>query len=201
MLATLMFDTPPWKRVLLAGCGGGAIARWLNARAPEIQGDAVEVSPTVARLAHEYFDFPGVGSRWRLLIEDVRDHLARASSPRYDYILVDLEENQQTPLWVTSRECLERCRAHLTPRGTLTLNLILGRADETSKALAQIRRVFETDTVLLRDPEHDNLLVCVSPTQLPPLPDNAALETIGRKWGIDFISMRDQLTRVVAVAG
>ena len=55
MLAHLMLDLP-LQTVLLAGCGGGAVARWLNARAPEVVGDAVELSPTVARLAHEYFD-------------------------------------------------------------------------------------------------------------------------------------------------
>ncbi len=199
MLAALMFDRP-LKRALLAGCGGGAIARWLNARAPDIYGDAIEVSPTVARLAHEYFDFPRADSRWRLLVDDVRENFARSSAPRYDYILVDLEENQQTPSWVSSHEFLEQCRVHLSPLGTLTLNLILGNEVETGRTLARIRRVFETDTLLLRAPKHDNLLVCVSPTKLPPLPDKAALAAIGRQWGIDFVSMRDQLTRVDATA-
>ena len=71
MLAHLMFDRPQ-QQVLLAGCGGGAIARWFNARSPSTRGIAVELSATVARLAHEYFDFPPTGSHWHLEIADIR---------------------------------------------------------------------------------------------------------------------------------
>ena len=130
MLAHLMFDLP-LRRVLLAGCGGGAIARWLHARAPEVHGQAVELSETVARLAREYFDFPPhQQSRWRLTIGDIREFLGRGRE-RYDFILVDLEENQTTPAWVTDQEFLGRCRDRLPPTGTLTLNLITGNDPQT----------------------------------------------------------------------
>jgi spermidine synthase len=198
MLAHLMFDAP-LHSVMLAGCGGGAIARWLNARAPEVAGDAVELSPTVARLAREYFDFPPPESNWRLLVEDVREHLVH-SAARYDYILVDLEENQNTPSWATAPDFLEGCRAHLEPRGVLTVNLILGDNRAISEALLRIRRVFDNETLLLADTDHDNLLVLAFASAAPEMPSAQQLNDLGLRWGIDFASLAKRLTRLAPPA-
>jgi len=196
MLAHLMFDLP-LERVMLAGCGGGAIARWLHARAPEVAGDAIEISATVARLAREYFDFPPQQSNWRLWIEDVREHLVH-SDTRYDFILVDLEENQSTPDWVTEHEFLTACREHLGGEGTLTINLILDDSRAISQALLRLRQVFDPALLLLSDPDHDNLIVLASQTPLPRIPIPAELEYLGMRWGIDFTTLAGRITRLDA---
>ena len=198
MLAHLMLDLP-LQTVLLAGCGGGAVARWLHARAPEVVGDAVELSPTVARLAHEYFDFPPAqNSNWQLLVDDVRDHLA-LSEAGYDFILVDLEENQLTPAWVTNTAFLQDCHAHLNRQGVLTLNLILHDDIGVSEALLRIRQVFGTGAMmLLSNPEHDNLLVLAFRTSAPEIPAQETLEQRGRRWGIDFTALAARITRISA---
>lgn len=198
MLAHLMFDRP-LERVLLAGCGGGAIARWLNARAPEVYGDAVELSATVARLAFEYFDFPPPESNWRLLVEDVREHLI-LSDARYDHILVDLEEHQVTPDWATESGFLRRCHSRLAPQGNLTTNLILNDGAAAGAALQRVRQVFGGDTLLLSEPGHDNLLVLAFKGQAPALPAAEQLERLGRRWGIDFATLAARLTRLPAAA-
>lgn len=200
MLAHLMFD-PPLRTVMLAGCGGGAIARWLHARAPEVGGDAVELSHTVARLAREYFDFPPAErSRWRLLVDDVREHLV-LSRARYDFILVDLEENQATPDWVTGHSFLEACRDHLTAQGTLTLNLIVDGAEEAGAALQRVREVFSPDILLVHEPAHENLLVLAFRGPTPGAPDIGRLAAQSQRWGIDFTSLAARLTRLPPTAG
>ena len=196
MLAHLMLGLP-LSSVLLAGCGGGAVARWLHARAPEVRGDAVERSATVARLAYEYFDFPSTRSNWRLLIDDVREHLSR-SETNYDFILVDLEENQTTPEWVTDTEFLKSCHRHLNEQGVLTLNLILDRDLAVSEALQRIRQVFGTEVFLLSNPEHDNLLMLAFRTSAPEIPARKILEKRGRHWGIDFTKLAKRITRLAA---
>ncbi len=194
MLAHLMFE-PPLGRVMLAGCGGGAIARWLHARAPDVAGDAVELSDTVARLAHEYFDFPPAQhSKWQLLIGDVREHLVH-SDARYDFILVDLEENQASPAWLTSPEFLTGCRDHLSPKGALTLNLIVDDTGAASEALFAIRRVFSAGTLLLDDPDHENLLVIAFAADTPPVPDVDRLVQLGLRWGINFQVLAERIRR------
>lgn len=195
MLAHLMFGLP-LQRVLLAGCGGGAIARWLHARAPEVRGHAVEVSETVARLAREYFDFPPhQQSRWELKIGDIREFLGRGQE-HYDFILVDLEENRSTPTWLTADEFLTDCRRRLTPAGVLTLNLIVDNPVATSEALQHIRRVFGPDILLLSEPAHDNLLVLAFRDGTPTLPSGQTLTALGKRWGIDFRDLAARTTRL-----
>jgi spermidine synthase len=198
MLAHLMLDLP-LSSVLLAGCGGGAVARWLHAREPEIRGDAVELSATVARLAYEYFDFPPTRSNWRLLIDDVREHLV-CTETNYDFILVDLAENHTTPEWVTDTEFLESCHRHLNEQGVLTLNLILGRETAVSEALQRIRRVFGSELLLLSNPEHDNLLVLAFRTPPPEIPAPEILKKRGKRWGIEFTKLAKRITRLAAPA-
>ena len=194
MLAHLMSD-PPLNSVLLAGCGGGAIARWLNARAPEVKGDAVELSPTVARLAREYFDFPKPQSNWRLLVGDIREHLVNCDR-HYDFILVDLEENQLTPTWISDESFLRNCYDRLTESGTLTLNLIAEDNTASSAALLRIRQVFSAGIALLSDPGHDNLLVLAARRGIPDMAGTAQLDSVGRRWGIDFATLAGRMTRL-----
>lgn len=199
MLAHLMFERP-LANVLLAGCGGGAIARWLHARAPDVAGTAVELSATVARLARVYFDFPSPQrSRWHLLVEDVREYLGR-SGTAFDYILVDLEENQASPAWLTDATFLAACRQRLTASGVLTLNLIVDNEANTSAALQRMRQVFDTELLLLHEPAHDNLLVLAFRDGTPELPDSDALRRVGQRWGIDFSALAGRVTRLPAAA-
>jgi spermidine synthase len=194
MFAHLMFDLPLGS-VMLAGCGGGAIARWLHARAPEIRGDAVELSATVARLAVEYFDFPPARSNWRLLINDVREHLSHQAAG-YDVILVDLEERQTTPPWVSEREFLTDCYRSLSTHGVLTLNLINDDSRTTSEALHRVRQVFSSGLMLLSDAGHDNLLVHAFRSGPPALPAREQLQERGKRWGIDFSALARRITWV-----
>jgi spermidine synthase len=194
MLAPLMLN-PSLDSVLLAGCGGGAIARWLHARAPAVSGDAVELSAAVARLARDFFGFPPPCSNWRLLLGDVR-HQLQVSDRRYDFILVDLAERQVTPPWVTGTRFLVACRDHLSARGLLVLNLIAGSTGEVAGSLAEIRRVFTAGIGLLANPAHDNLLVLAGPEPLPPTPDAQTLATLGRRWGIEFDALGERLRRI-----
>ncbi|MCB1803089.1 MAG: hypothetical protein KDI82_15465 [Gammaproteobacteria bacterium] len=200
MLAHLMFDLP-LHRVLLAGCGGGAIARWLHARAPDVYGDAVELSPVVARLAREYFDFPlPEHSRWQLIPGDIREFVVH-SDQQYDHLLLDLEENQATPDWLTGHEFLDRCRERLSQNGVLTLNLIVDNNVATSARLQRVREVFGPDLLLLPEAHHDNLLVLAFRGATPALPDAAGLQRQGQHWGIDFAAMARRITRLPASTG
>lgn len=194
MLAHLMFDRPQ-QQVLLAGCGGGAIARWFNVRSPSTRGVAIELSATVARLAHEYFDFPPPGGSWRLEVADVRDYLAE-DEDRYDFILVDLEQDQHSPDWLTGETFLAACRARLNPDGCLLVNLILDDTPAISAALFRIRQVFGDETLLLQLADHDNLLVLAYNDGVPPLPQSTQLRAAGSRWGLDFESMIPLITRI-----
>ena len=196
MLAHLMLDLP-LRSVMLAGCGGGAIARWLHARAPEIRGDAVELSTTVARLAVEYFDFPPAQSNWRLLTADVRQHLLHRTAA-YDFILVDLEEKQVTPAWVSGEDFLSDCHRNLSDNGILMINLISDDSRAVSEALHRFRKVFRYGLMLLNDVGHDNLVVHAFRSPPPAIPLPEILQERGKRWGMDFSALARRVTLVPA---
>jgi spermidine synthase len=154
MLAHLAFGQRP-RTVLLAGCGGGAIARWFAVRSPRTRGTAVEIDPQVASLARRYFGFP---ADWRLQVGDVRDHLATATS-RYDFILLDIEEDGHTPAWLADDGFLADCQRALTPAGVATFNLVAEDRDGLLTKLAAIRAAFARRTLTLSIPDHDNVLL------------------------------------------
>lgn len=185
MLAHLLFGMEP-RNILLAGGGGGAIGRWFHARCPDAHGDAVELNPQVIRIAREYFDFPPGNSDWQFQQQDIR-HFIRDTSQCYDFILVDLEEAQYSPRWLTSPGFLGDCYRHLSERGVLTINLIPDGPNHFAQALANLRHIFTDRTLCLPVPEHDNQLVLAfrTPPDLGSM--NERISRTSARWGINFM--------------
>lgn len=184
MLAHLMFGQQP-QRVLLAGTGGGGIARWFNARSPQTQGDAIELSPEVAAVARTHFDFPPPDSPWQLHVDDVRQFVVNTSH-RYDFILVDLEENQYSPAWVSEPKFLKHCHQALSPQGVLTLNLIPRDAAHYARALSNIRQCFDRQTFSLPVANHDNQLILAFKIYPKQTNTQATIEAAAKLWGLPF---------------
>lgn len=182
MLAHLMFVEAP-QSVLLGGCGGGAIARWLHARSPDTQGEAIELFPEVTRIAHEHFDFPK--SKWQSIHADIREHL-HIGSNNYDFILMDLEESQWTPEWLYSLNFLQKCADHLTDQGVLTLNLICKNRKAFTQALINIRQIFPQGSMCLHHPAHDNILVLAFKQRPDIQTAEDQLKAKGQRWGLEF---------------
>lgn len=193
MLAHLMFGQSP-RRVLLAGCGGGGIARWFAARSPDTRGVAVERCSRVAEIARSHFQFPAANRGWTLERADVRDYLAEPRAA-FDFILVDIAERGYTPDWASEPEFLRYSRLALSPAGILTLNLLARDRDEFTARLYRIRQAFDRHTLCLGVPEHDNVLVLAFSTP-PDLDDlDARLPERQRHWGLEFDRMLNRLRR------
>ncbi|MGD2119341.1 MAG: methyltransferase domain-containing protein [Chromatiales bacterium] len=185
MLSHLLFGHTP-QQVLLAGCGGGAIARWFAAMSPDTHGIAVELHAEVARLARDFFDFPAPEhSNWDMQVADIRDYLQQTDK-RFDFILVDIEIHQVTPDWITSAAFLDSCRQHLDSDGALTINLQATHAEGFSQALAQIRQQFPGATYCLGSLEHRNIMV----TAFRQRPDTSHIQKLShaasQRWQIDL---------------
>lgn len=66
MLAGCIFTITP-QRILLAGTGGGATARYFAHRFPDVIGQAIELSDVIVTVARDYFEFPD-NNNWHLLM-------------------------------------------------------------------------------------------------------------------------------------
>lgn len=183
MLAGIIFNAPI-KRVLLAGAGGGASARFLAHRFPDIEGEAVEISADIADIARHYFQFP---ESWPIHIEDIRQFIQQPQAA-YDVILLDIAVAQKTPDWILNANFLQRCRAQLTAKGHLALNLLVDDAEGFLAALKLIRQVFNKRTVCLSLENHRNIVVFAFndvPEFLPPL-SAQYLQSLMLYWSIEL---------------
>jgi len=190
MLAALLF-TPTPAHFLLLGTGGGAIARYLSHRLPDCRGDAVELSPIIADIARQFFEFPTQG--WQLHQADARDFVSAVNADNnpkhYDYIVLDIAEHQHTPHWLTEVPFLAHCRQRLSTDGVLCVNLIPNDAADFMQQLAHIRQVFDARTLCLSVPEHRNVLVFAF-AQRPEFGDYTQLHEVAKpliqQWGLPF---------------
>ncbi len=197
MLTGLLFLPAP-RRMLLLGLGGGAIARYMAHRQPDCHGDAVELSPAVADIAQQFFDFP---TAWGLHVADARDYIAQATLPdgqHIDCMMLDIAEQQHSPDWVSDSAFLGHCRQQLSAHGVLVINLMPRDAAEFTHQLAAIRGAFEARTLCLSVPQHRNILIFAF-AQRPVFSDMAQLQqrVAGRteQWGLPFDEFLGRMVR------
>lgn len=81
------------RRVALLGLGGGELARWLVGHWPECYVEGVEISPTVVRVAQDWFALP---EAMCVRIMDVREYLHRPPvlSLPFNVVVVDLHDGR-----------------------------------------------------------------------------------------------------------
>jgi spermidine synthase len=190
-LAALLFiDTP--TSVLLAGLGGGAIARYLHYKNPDITGDALEINAAVAEIAKHYFQFPE--SQWNLIVDDIQGWQGN----HYDLIVLDIADGDITPAWLTTELMLSHLKQQLLSHGVLVINLLVNDAQSLSDKLMTVRKLFERRTLCLAVPDHKNIVVFAFNQQ----PDyrtiaelNLRVTEVEKIWGLDFNSMLKQLRK------
>ncbi len=188
-LACLLFIETP-ERVLLGGLGGGALARYLHNRKPEMQGDAVEINKMIATLAEDYFYFPK--DQWEVAIDDLRRWNGRC----YDLMIVDIAEGDLTPAWLSSEKMLLQLKQQLSGQGVLVINLLVDDARSFTQALAGIRKVFERQTLCLSVPNHKNIIVFAfnrPPVDCSVKELNARVKKLTKIWGLEFSVFIEQL--------
>lgn len=190
-LAALIFIKTP-KKVLLGGLGGGALARYLYNREPEIQGDAIEIDETIAKLAQDFFYFPV--QQWIITVSDLRQWNAR----NYDLMVIDIAEGDLTPAWLCSEKMLRQLKRQLSEHGVMVMNLLVDDARTFVESLTEIRHVFQRKTLCISVPDHKNIIIFAF-NQLPPnattAESEARIKKLTASWGLEFSVFMKQLKK------
>ena len=121
MLPAALAWVPQPRRILVVGLGGGSIPRFLHHRLPQVVIDAVELDPSVVKVARELFDVPE-DARLRLHVADGRDYI-ETTPQRYDLVVLDAYGSSAPPPALITREFLAAVRAVLTEQGLVVGNL------------------------------------------------------------------------------
>lgn len=119
---------PRPKAVLIVGLGGGGMVHFLRRVSPDLQIDAVEIDPVVARLAEQYFGVRPDG-RTRIIVGDGLKYLAETQN-RYDVIYLDayLKPSAETdaegaPRSLRTQQFYKSVQSKLSPHGLVAFNL------------------------------------------------------------------------------
>jgi len=110
----------PPTRIAILGNAGGTVARSFGHFFPRTVVDAVEIDGELTDLGRRFFDLRN--RRMRLFAEDARPWLER-SAKSYDAIMVDAYRQPYIPFYLATREFFELARKHLTPGGTVVVNV------------------------------------------------------------------------------
>jgi spermidine synthase len=194
MLAGMMFSQQP-KRVLLAGVGGGATARYFSGCFPDVIGEAVEISETVSQIANDFFEFP-MNNKWQLITENILDYMQNCQH-KYDLIIIDMVVEQVTPEWIVEQEFLQQCRTMLTENGQLSLNLLVDNDDDFKCNLSAIRDVFDRQTVCLSLANHRNTVIFAfnKKPQILPAELDKHIPILEALWGLEFGEFYQQMLK------
>ena len=144
----------PDGRMLLLGLGGGGAAEVFARRGWTV--DAVEVDPSIPRLAAEYFGLKPFHAR--VFVAEGRQHL-RHSRATYDVVFFDVFGSAAIPFHLVTREAFSEAKARLAPGGILVLNVeTVGWDDPLAHALFATLRSQFADVIALPTAEPETRL-------------------------------------------
>lgn len=108
------------KSIAILGNAAGTTARSYGHFYPHAKVDGVELDPKLTELGRKYFDMRN--PNLTIYHEDARPWLHRVDK-KYDVILMDAYQPEYIPFYLTTREFFALARDHLTPKGSLVVNL------------------------------------------------------------------------------
>ena len=157
--------TPP-ARIAILGNAAGTIARAYGHYFPQTRVDAVELDGRLADIGRRFFDLRG--PRLHLITADARPFL-RQSQTRYDSIFLDAYRQPYIPFYLVTREFFALVRQHLTPGGTLIVNVghPAGSTQLEKAVSATLATVF---THVVRDPSQATNTILAASTAAPTRP-------------------------------
>lgn len=162
-------------QMLLIGLGGGSVVKSYIRDSWNV--DAVEIDPTVIRIAHEHFGLKPVEAR--VYEMDGRQFLI-TNDKKYDLIIMDAFGSSSIPFHLVTEQAFRLIKSHLSSGGILAMNIeTVGWRDPIALSLAAtINRQFKNVRLLplAEPPDHiGNMIILASDRNLelieePPLP-------------------------------
>ena len=122
LLGALYLNPEPAK-ILIIGLGGGTMPSTLQKIIPQAKIDSVELDPSVAKVAKQFFGF-SPGAQSAVFIEDGRVFVKRAQKQgkTYDLIILDAFDHIYVPEHMLTREYLLEVKSLLAKNGVLAAN-------------------------------------------------------------------------------
>lgn len=157
MMLGLLLRDPPWPRsALLIGLGAGSLTKFIYRHLPATRITVVEIEPRVHAVARQFFKLPAEDERLNVVIGDGVEYM-RDGKRRFDSILVDGFDENARAGELDSAPFYAACRARLTTRGLLAVNLF-GQRRGYKASVARLEAAFDGRVVILPPGESGNVI-------------------------------------------
>ncbi len=114
-----------YRRMLVLGCGGGAVPHWLLGEYPHVTVDVVELEQALIDICKKHFL-----KRWerspRLVFHCIDASAYEAPAGSYQFIFCDIFAGDKVPPFVKDVRFLQKLHTLLSPRGILVVNCGFG---------------------------------------------------------------------------
>ncbi len=150
-------DKAFYQRMLVLGCGGGALPLWLLNEYPQVTVDVVELSQEIIAISKEYFLKKWEGSD-RLIYHCIDANDYEAPAETYQFIFCDIFNEATVHPLVTGTDFAKKLHTLLSPQGILVINCGFGQ-EGLEKAKAVYSKIFDNIEVVKRDPRATQVLV------------------------------------------
>ncbi|HEX4857997.1 MAG TPA: fused MFS/spermidine synthase, partial [Usitatibacteraceae bacterium] len=156
MACLLLRPEASWPRtVLQVGLGAASTTKFLYRHRPEATQTVVEINAAVLWAAYQSFKLPKDPSRVAIEIADGVRWMAAERRERFDLMLVDGYDHNARFGALGTEAFYRDCRARLSRRGLLVLNLF-GHTHGYARQIDSLRRVFDDRVLALAPIDHDN---------------------------------------------
>lgn len=166
MLLIFLFAPKPPQRVLIAGLGGGSIAKFFLHHFAHCQVEVIECRPKMVEIARKYFALPNV-ERLKIHLADATKMIPKLPAKSYDTIVVDIFHAEGIPKSATSRAFFNACRRAMRPGGVGFFNIWDNNIKTYEEILKTIQHSFFERAYIAPVPHVGN---CVVFTFTRPLP-------------------------------
>jgi spermidine synthase len=193
------FNDPPFsprqvRRICIIGLAGGTVARQATAVYGPVPIDGVEIDPAIVEVGRRFFGM--TQPNLNVYVADGRFFLER-SAEQYDLIVIDAYRLPYIPFQLTTTEFFGLVKAHLTPRGVVTVNV--GRTESDYRMVEAIAATLQAHfatvhAIDITDTFNTVLVATQEPTRGANLEANlrASAEMAGHPF------LRDTLARSIA---
>lgn len=155
MMAWLLFR-PPCQSALMLGLGGGDILRYLRHYLPAGNVTAVEEDEVIIEFCQDYFKLPRA-KQIELICDDALRYVAVGRNT-FDVVFVDLFRDGLESDLENNPALLSQCHRRLNDDGVLVLNVVTEDAEYFKNMLADLRGLFDRNTLCLTVPGYKNII-------------------------------------------
>jgi spermidine synthase len=162
-LLTQMVKIFPGNCCLL-GLGGAGIVHALQHKLGDNQIIAVENSPEVIEIAHQYFNLKSLPTL-TVINENAQDFIQRTTENQFHHLIVDLHNGEDYPEECCNELFFSQCKTLLKADGILTMNVL--NIQTKHSLFAEIKNQFRHCTLVIPVKNTSNTLIFATNSSSP----------------------------------